>query len=134
MDPRIVLEVVVKRLEDPALQLGNVSRGQFSAWEGQEDPLQKRWAHGRGHLAHALRMARSALSTQDPTSINEAALICPGYEREGLKRIAVQPQRAGGKKRGDNLHSAAEKAWEPYIEQFSEQGRTERLGWQLSLA
>jgi hypothetical protein len=119
MDPRIVLEELIKRLEDPALALGNVSVGQFSAWGGQEDALVKRWSGGRGFLAQALHHARRALATDDPVQINAAALIWPSSEREGMQRLATAKRVAGGKKRGEAVRQAAATAWEPYVKMFN---------------
>jgi hypothetical protein len=124
MDPRIVLEALVRRLENPALALGKVSAGQFSAWEGQEGAVHDRWAAGRGFLAQALRLARQALATRDPAKINAAVLVCTGYVMEGMKRKIAALRNAGGKVRGEALRLAATMAWAPYVKQFKELGCT----------
>ena len=126
MDPRIVLENIVKRLDDPQRALGKVSPGHFSAWEGQEAALHNRLAGGRGPLAQARLMAGHALATQDPDLINAAALICPGLERDGMKTRTAAPRNAGGKKRGEAVRSAAATTWAPYVTRHCELGCTEK--------
>jgi hypothetical protein len=137
MDPRIILEHVVKRLEDPELGLGRVGPGQFSAWAGKEPALREKWAEGRGHLAWGLRIARQALASGDSDRIRLAALLCPTYERDGMARRAAAeregmarsvaaPRKRGGKKRGEALAQEAATIWAPYVALFKNLGGTEK--------
>ena len=124
LDPRIYLNALVHRLQGDKVGLGSVSRGYFSAWEGQETALFKRLAAGRGHQAQALHMARQALTSQDLERINDAAVICLDLAIEGTARRALEPRSTGGKRRGEALQLAAKTAWAHYVKSFTEQGCT----------
>src|SRR5690348_10338705 len=90
---RVVLEQLLKRLEPI---VGSVSRGDFGFWVGDpegEAKHRERSQNGWYRLATAVLGARDALASGNPEKIVMAALICPTFERDGIKQIAVNAQK-----------------------------------------
>lgn len=111
MNPRIILEALVGRLEPI---VGDMGPGDFSAWEGEEEALSRRTAAGEGHLAKALLTARKALASGDDAMMSVAALICPALERTGRQIAGATPRRRGGRSRAAQINDR----WEPYVAQY----------------
>lgn len=102
MDPRIILERLVERLER---KVGSVTDADFCAFEGREEgDLAEQAKSGNLHLAQALMTAKEALASGDDDKIMEAALICPSLERTG----SGLPKRAGGRKGGERRRAGTE--------------------------
>lgn len=128
MDPKIILEAIISRLEP---EVGEVDWIDFSAWgdDGAAAVIAK-LSGGRGHLASALLHAREALESDDQEKIEVASLLCPTLERTGrelekscrefeAKTIARNRRKAGGSRRGQQQSAAAKTLWTPWIEEFS---------------
>jgi hypothetical protein len=115
MNPRIVLQLLLNRLQP---EVGLVSRGMFSAWEGKEAALFERARAGKLHLAGAVLQARRALASGIEEQIAMAALLCASLERTGRELHSVNARRKGGKQQGSVQAAAAALAWKPYVEEF----------------
>jgi hypothetical protein len=120
MNPRIALEVLLKRLE---AEVGDISRGDSAAWVGtdEETRLNERAASGMGHIAQAVRMARAALKSGDEDRMVKAALHCKDLERTGrtiaaarAKAKSAEDGKRGGKLRAAKDKEAKAKWWKPY--------------------
>lgn len=114
MNPRVILEALVRRLEP--IVGGLTSNDVAGAWENEEEALQALVAEGKGHLFEALVMAREALASGDEAEMNEAALICPTFVRTG-EEIAAKTLR----RRGGNIKAAGvRERWKPWIAEFQD--------------
>jgi hypothetical protein len=119
MNPRVVLRLLIKRLE--AKGASQVPRADFAAWEDSKEQarLYERAAAGELHFAEALNEAREALVSADDARIVAAAMICPALERKGQELMAQHRHKArrrkGGQRRGANLTTRRAAVWEPWV-------------------
>lgn len=117
LNPVVILEGIIARLGP---EVGEEARRLMSSTWGDFTPEHTAFARsGRGHFATAVHLARAALASGDAEKIQEAALICPTYERTGrtmaTQSTAADRRRNGGKIRGQSQAAAAAIQWQPYI-------------------
>lgn len=127
---RTVLRLMIERLEPI---VGKASHGDFAYWAGDtsgEALMNQRQEGGWLLFAEAYLEAKEALASGDAERIMFAALICPGFERDALKRAATQnvkktaaaeteKRRSGGLRRGTEIANAARARWAPYEQEFT---------------
>ncbi len=114
MDPKIVLELIVRRLQQ---DVGDIKITDYSYWDG-ETPMPS-W---RLHLATALETAKQALASANPDEMIAAALTCPTHERTGralqFKHAQAARRRQGGTNRGMTQTAKQLEVWAPYIDEY----------------
>ncbi len=114
MDPKIVLELIVRRLQQ---DVGDIKITDYSYWDG-ETPMPS-W---RLHLATALETAKQALASASPEKMIAAALTCPTHERTGralqFEHTQAARRRQGGTNRGMTQTAKQLEVWAPYIEEY----------------
>jgi len=130
MDPKIVLEHIIRRLQP---EVGDIKNTDYSFWEDEA-----RVPGWRLHLATALQTAEEALASGNHDEIIAAALTCPAHERTGrslqTKQMRIERQRKGGAMRGATQTTHQLSVWAPYIEQYNallSKGQTQAKARQL---